>query len=393
MACGYADAGGHVSLPDDPRYWQWHRNESCRDACLIGRVADGLSSFLPENHPLSPIAVELAAGKIHSGMSKPAVLGVDVGGTKTLCLLVSPSRRIIAQTKFKTAPGEGCDLFARNLVKELKGLAEHARKNRFQLAGIGVGVAGTVERKNGIIKTSPNLLCLEGFPMRRFLQRSLKLPVALDNDVQLGVLAEHRLGAGRGCDHILGVFFGTGVGGAAILNGELYRGASDVGGQVGAVLAQPVGGPEAALSHGILDRIASKAAIASEALVMAVKNWAPYLHKKVEADLSKVSWGMLKRAIAHGDNRVEEMLRARMKVVGIALSNIVNFINPQMLVLGGGLMDEMPKLVLAEVGAGLREYLVSEVAEVFKIRRARLGGYAVALGAADIAFARGPSAD
>jgi glucokinase len=221
----------------------------------------------------------------------------------------------------------------------------------------------------------------------------LKLPVVLDKDVQLGILAEHRLGAGKDCEHILGVFFGTGVGGAMILNGSLYRGASGVGGQVGAILAQPVGGPEAALSHGILDRIASKAAIASEALVMAIKDWAPYLHKKVEADLSKVSWGILKRAIAHGDRRIEEMLRARMKVVGIALSSIVNFLNPQMLVLGGGLMDEMPKLVLNEVSSGLREYLVPEVAEVFKLRRARLGGHAVALGAADSAFRRETSTD
>jgi glucokinase len=101
---------------------------------------------------------------------------------------------------------------------------------------------------------------------------------------------------------------------------------------------------------------------------------------------------MLKRAIARGDRRIEEMLRARMKVVGIALSSVVNFLNPQMLVLGGGLMDELPKLVLAEVGAGLREYLVPEVAEVFKIKRARLGGYAVALGAADIAFSATTSA-
>lgn len=316
-----------------------------------------------------------------------------MGGTKTLCLLVNSGRQIVAEAKFKTKAGEGCDVFSRNLLKELKGLADQARKQRFELVGIGVGCAGTVDQKHGIIKTSPNLLCLEGFPVRRFLQRALKLPVALDNDVQLGIFAEHRLGAGKDCDHILGVFFGTGVGGAMILNGSLYRGASGVGGQVGAILAQPVGGPEAALSHGMLDRIASKAAIASEALVMAIKNWAPYLHKKVEADLSKVSWGILKRAIAHGDERIEEMLRARMKVVGIALSSIVNFLNPQMLVLGGGLMDEMPKLVLTEVGSGLRQYLMPEVAEVFKLRRAQLGGHAVALGAADIAFPRETSTD
>jgi glucokinase len=178
------------------------------------------------------------------------------------------------------------------------------------------------------------------------------------------------------------VFFGTGVGGAAIINGRLYTGSSGFGGQVGCLLAQPVGGPQAALSHGMLDRIASKAGIASEALIMAVKDSAPYLHRKVNTDLSKISWGILKKSIQHGDHRIGEMLRARMKVVGIALSNIVNFLNPDMLVLGGGLMDEMPALVQREVERGLREYLVPEVAKAVKVRPAKLRNAAVALGAA-----------
>jgi len=187
---------------------------------------------------------------------------------------------------------------------------------------------------------------------------------------------------------VLGVFFGTGVGGAAIINHKIYRGASGRGGQVGSILAQPVGGPKAAQSHGILDRIASKAAIAGEALVMAVKDWAPYLHNKVGSDLSKVGWGIIRRAIEHGDDRVEEMLRARMNVVGIALSNVVNFLNPDMVVLGGGLVNEMPELVLAEIERGLREYLVPEVSQVLKVRRSKLGDEAVALGAACEALER-----
>jgi glucokinase len=148
------------------------------------------------------------------------------------------------------------------------------------------------------------------------------------------------------------------------------------------VLAQPVGGPQAALSHGIVDRIASKTAIASEALVMAIKNWAPYLHQKVKSDLAKVTWGMLARAIKHGDNRIEEMLRARMRVVGIALSSVVNFMSPELVVLGGGLIESLPNLVLEEFEAGLREYLAPEVNERLKVKPSKLGSAAVALGAA-----------
>jgi len=210
----------------------------------------------------------------------------------------------------------------------------------------------------------------------------IRTKITMGNDVQMGLHAEHELGAAKGCSHVLGVFFGTGVGGAAILKGEIYTGASGMAGQVGNILAQPVGGREAALSHGIVDRIASKAAIAGEALVMATKEWAPYLHKKVGTDLSKIGWRTLKRAIKMGDTRIEEMLRARMRVVGLALSSIVNFLNPQVIVLGGGLMDEMPKLVLSEVEAGLREHLMPEISKEAAVKPAKLHGAAVALGAA-----------
>jgi glucokinase len=178
------------------------------------------------------------------------------------------------------------------------------------------------------------------------------------------------------------------VGGAAIINDKLYTGASGFGGQVGGLVAQPVGGPEAALSHGIVDRIASKSAIASEALVMAIKNWAPYLHREVGTDLSKITWGILERAIKHGDDRIEEMLRARMRVVGIALANVVNFLNPEMLVLGGGLVGQMPELVIEEIESGLRDYLTPEVSKAVRVKAAKLGGQAVAVGAAHQALTK-----
>ena len=319
-------------------------------------------------------------------MSHPAALGIDIGGTKTLCLLVNKNRVVLQATKFKTEAHEGRNQFTDNLQESVKELSQRASKKGYKLVGAGVGFAGSVTSKRGLVKASPNLICLEGFPLGRFLEDALQTPVVIGNDVQLGLCAERKFGSARGAPNVLGVFFGTGVGGAAIINGKIYRGASGVGGQIGAILAQPVGGPEAAMSHGMLDRIASKAAIASEALVMAVKNWAPYLHTRVDTDLSKISWGILRRAIAHGDERIEAMLRARMKVVGIALSSVVNFFNPNMVVLGGGLVDEMPRLVLAEVQAGLREYLVPEVNQALKIRPAELGGNAVALGAADLAL-------
>ncbi|EEF57131.1 ROK family protein [Pedosphaera parvula] len=319
-------------------------------------------------------------------MNKPAALGIDLGGTKTLCVLVDENCRPLKSIKFKTAPEEGCDEFTKNLLNATKSLQKSAEIKKHKLVTIGIGCAGLVDQKKLSIVKSPNLLCLENYPIGKYLQKEHNTEVTIGNDVQAGIYGEFKHGAAVGYKNVLGVFFGTGVGGAAIINGRLYSGSSSMGGQVGGILAQPIGGREAALSHGIVDRIASKASIASEALVMAVKDWAPYLHNKVGTDLAQITWGVLKRAIQHGDHRIEEMLRARMRVVGIALSNIINFLNPDMLVIGGGLAMEMPELVHTELETGLREYLIPEVSEVLKVRLAQLKGDAVALGAASQAW-------
>lgn len=321
-------------------------------------------------------------------MKKPAAVGIDVGGTKTLCVLVDKHFRKLEEIKFKTAPEEGEHRFTRRLKDSVGALVTSAKAKALDVVAVGVGSAGSVDDKEIKITTSPNLLMLENYPIGRHLGKVVKAKMTIGNDVQTGIYAEHVLGAAKGCSNVMGVFFGTGVGGAAIVNGELYTGASGFGGQVGGLVAQPVGGPEAALSHGIVDRIASKSAIASEALVMAIKNWAPYLHREVGTDLSKVTWGVLERAIKHGDKRIEEMLRARMRVVGIALANVVNFMNPDMLVLGGGLMDQMAELVIEEIESGLRRYLIPEVGKAVRLKRAKLGGHAVAIGAAHQALTK-----
>src|SRR5579859_79360 len=245
---------------------------------------------------------------------KQGAIGIDIGGTKTLCLLVDEHHKIVGSLKFKTAPSKGEKKFASELLGSVRRLEKLSAKNKLVLVGIGIACAGQVDRNKLAIRSSPNLLRLEGCDVGSYLERELRVKVHLRNDVHMGIYGEYRLGAARGTANALGIFFGTGVGSGAIINGQLHQGASGFGGQVGALLAQPVGGPKAALSHGIVDRIASKAAIAGEALVMAVKEWAPYLHRKVGSDLSKVTWGMLRRSIEHGDKRVEEMLRARLRV-------------------------------------------------------------------------------
>jgi glucokinase len=315
-------------------------------------------------------------------MGEKAVLGVDVGGTKTLCLLVDEKYRVIAEEKFQTGPEDGRKKFVKKLRGAVETLLRTAGDNKLRPLGAGVAVAGQVNQTQGTVEVSPNLLFLENLNIARLFKDEFKLEVRLGNDVQLALYAEHQLGVARDCQHVLGVFFGTGVAGAAIINGQLYHGASGMGGQVGSILTNDFGGAETVAGHAILDRIASKGAIAGAALGLAAKQWAPHLFEEVGTDLANVSWGALRRAIRKGDKQVEELVRARLRISGIALSNVVNFLNPEMLVLGGGLTEEMPQLVRSEIHRGLRKYLPPEISRPLVIKMARFKNKAGALGAA-----------
>ena len=319
-------------------------------------------------------------------MGKRAAIAIDIGGTKTLCTLVNERFEILEAIKFKTSPQDGRAPFAKRLITAAKTLAREATRQHLHLVGVGIASAGRVDRDTCCINVSPNILWLEGYRIGPALKKAVKLDSVIGNDVQLALYGEQQLGVATGCNHVLGVFFGTGVGGAAIINGRVYHGANGHGGNVGGTLTHQIGGVDGLESHGILDRIASKAAIAGAAIGMGVKQWAPNLYKEVGTDISKVTWGSLSRARKAGDKKVEELIRSRLRVVGVALSSIVNFLNPEMLVLGGGLTEEMPKLIVSEVENSLREYLTPEVSRKLKIKAAKFGNKAGVIGAAKLAF-------
>src|SRR5689334_665386 len=126
-------------------------------------------------------------------MNKTAALGIDVGGTKTLCLLVDSHCESLEQIKFKTAPDEGRGEFTKNLLEAVTELKTKSDERGLSIVGIGVGCAGTVDNQKGRIVVAPNLMCLEDYPIAKHLRRAIKTKVILDNDVHMGLYGEHQL--------------------------------------------------------------------------------------------------------------------------------------------------------------------------------------------------------
>jgi len=318
--------------------------------------------------------------------TKRGAIGVDIGGSKTLCILVDDRYKIVHRIKFKTAPTKGAKRFTSILSKNITELYRLARKNRLRVAGVGFACAGTMDRKNVVVENSYNIPWMRNYRLGSLVKKLTGLPSAIGNDVHLGLLAEHRLGAARKKQDVLGVFFGTGVGGAVIIDGKLYRGASGTAGNVGSLFTRADSDPALARDHGILDRLASKAAIAGAALGLALKQQAPALFSLTGSDLTRVTWGALAKSIAVADKAIEELLRSRMHTVGITLAGLTNFLAPELLLLGGGLIEEMPALVQDEIEAGIRKFLDPETDATLKVKVAKFQNAAGAIGAANLAF-------
>jgi glucokinase len=315
---------------------------------------------------------------------KRGTIGIDIGGTKTLFALFDERFGVLDEVKVKTEADKGEKAFTKKLADALRVLLRTAEKARVSVVTVGVGCAGSVDQEAGTMELVPNIPFLEGYPLRARIAKLVGCPVTLVNDAQAGLYGEFHFGAGVGCRHVLGIFLGTGIGGALILDGTLYVGATGAAGDLGQYLLHPVG-PRAD-GAGTLAEIASRTAIAGDAATLAARQRAPSLAKRAGTDVTKVQSQDLAAAIEQGDTSITDLVRSRAHSFGLAVSNLVSILNPERVVLGGGLVDAMPKLIRAEVEAAIKAYAAPRAKKAVKVAVSTLKSHAVTTGAAKMAL-------
>lgn len=319
-------------------------------------------------------------------MKRNAAIGIDIGGSKTILGLFNGGFRVVDEVKFKTQPDKGKSVFLEKLAESLTELLRKADKEQLSVVAVGGGCAGSIDESRGTIRECPNVPFLRGFQARKILADLADVPAHVVNDVHAGLYGEHQLGAAVGRRNVIGVFLGTGVGGALILDGRLYPGSTGDAGNIGNYLMHASAAVTDSQREGVLDDIVSRTAIAGEAATLAAKQWAPNLLKRAGTDVSKIRSGVLAKVIEEGDHAVEELVKSRARLLGIALSNIVNFLNPEMIVLGGGLVEAMPTLIRREVRTSIEENASARARESLEVVVAKLKGHAVTAGAAKLAM-------
>jgi glucokinase len=319
---------------------------------------------------------------------KKYIIGVDAGGTKVLNVLFDRDFKIVHTVKTRPVTDKTSKQFLKSITQGVEALIREAKIKPGAVGALGMGCAGMIKAPKGIVRLSPNIPCLRDYPLQDKLASHFDLPVHVDNDVNVGLYGEHQFGAARGYEHVVGIFLGTGVGGALILNNQLYYGATGAAGEIGHMFVTLDAFWKPYALRDTIENTVSRTAIATDAANLAVRQKAPQLFKTVGADIRRMKSGVLAEAISDGDRSVEELLIHKGKILGMAMASIVNLLSPEMIVLGGGVIEAMGHLIVPAARETMKQFAMPPLVEKVKVSPARLKDYAGAKGAAKLAVDR-----
>ena len=307
------------------------------------------------------------------------IVGVDIGGTKIMALVLDHAFRVAGRSRKRTRSDKAEERTEERVCRTIREALLNA--NVDTVLGIGVGSPGPLNPETGVIIDTPNL-AWKNFPLGAMIADTFGVSVAVDNDVNMGTYGEWHFGDVQDCKNVVGIFPGTGIGGGIIIDGKLYRGFTGAAGEIGHMTVE-IGGPYCGCGkRGCLEAVASRIAIAEQVAALAARGDAPTIFAECGADLLKIRSGMLVNAIKQGDKMVEGVVRKAAFYLGVAVSNVINVLSPEAVVLGGGLVEAMQALYLDEVKRAMKEHAMPFLRKGVRLVPAKLGDDAVAMGAA-----------
>lgn len=264
--------------------------------------------------------------------------GIDLGGTKIQTAIVDAGGEVKGQARRPTPTKGGPEDVAAEMAEALREAAADAGVESGKLEGVGVGSPGDADEKTGIVAGARNLPGWEGsFPLAEELKGALGTEVRVGNDVQVATEAEFHLGAGREFESLLGVFWGTGVGGGLMLAGKpwLGRGAA---GEVGHMVVKRGGAKCPCGRRGCLEAYAGRAAMEAEARRQHEEGTKTDLFKLMRKhDKDRLTSGIWERAIDHGDHLAKQLIERAIEALGTGIASAINLLDVEAVILGGGL--------------------------------------------------------
>lgn len=307
-------------------------------------------------------------------------IGIDLGGTKILLALVDKfSGEVVLSVKKKTRKEKGPEKIMSKMIDGIEELLEDSGAGIDEISSIGVGAAGQIDREHGILIGAPNLDCFD-LNIKQQIQSHFDIPVYVGNDVEIAALGEMKFGAATGYDDFVCVFVGTGVGSAIVKNGKIIHGATGTAGEIGHIIVDLNGRQCNCGAHGCLEAYASRSAI----------------EKRIEGALRKgrhsaildymepgkaITSSMIEKSIEREDELVTQCVTEASEYLSGGIASIINFINPKLIVLGGGLIEAVDYFYQNTIKKARAKSLPVPASKI-EFKKAALGDFSGVIGAA-----------
>lgn len=279
-------------------------------------------------------------------MNKNCFIGIDVGGTKIAAALVSDNGKILGRAKSPTPPNARGKEILKTIFKAAQ--EAHSAFPSAKIAGIGLGIPGIADPRTHAILVTPNIK-LAGFPLKQELAKRFRTKIVIDNDVNCGLLGEQWLGAARKIKDAVGLFPGTGIGGAILINGQLVTGSQGAAAELGHMTLD-INGPLCSCGNrGCLEAMASRWAIQRDIREAVESGKRSVITELTKNDLAIIKSKALKEALRQEDTVVTKVMARAATVLGQACISINHIFNPQMIVLGGGVVEACGDFLLPRI--------------------------------------------
>ena len=315
-------------------------------------------------------------------------LGIDIGGTNTKTVLVTEDGEVLLRQKNPTpsVSAKGKEKLENMLVKNTKDFlnsaaAKKALSAEGGICGIGIGIAGLIDRKNGVVIQSPNISAINNVPLREVFQKEFALPIVIENDANAYAYGEKWIGAGKDLENFIVLTLGTGLGGGLIYKGKLYEGPVEVGHMV----IVPSGRYCTCGNSGCLESYASGRAIVDRAVSSLEKGTESLLSKCCDGNIYKITPEVVYETAFEGDNLSREVFREVGQFLGIGIANLINILGLDAVIIGGGLIGAWD-MFIEELSKEAHKRAFRLLSSEVKILKSTLTNDGGSIGAAGLLF-------
>ena len=306
-------------------------------------------------------------------------IGIDVGGTNVKLALVDDKGSIIYSNSVPTRAEMGYEYTVNNIKQAIYDLMKETKLSTKDIEGIGFGFPGQVDYKAGIVRNAPNIPGWVEVPIAKLIEDEFKIPTRVDNDVRCAALGELNYGAGKGCENLICITVGTGIGSGLIINGKLVRGASNAAGEIGHIKLQMHDGPICGCGDtGCLEAFASGPSIVAMAENY-IKGGKSTKFREM-AGGGDISPYVVAQAAKAGDPVAIRIFTIMGEYIGIGLASVVNLLNPEKIIVGGGVADA-GDLLLEPLKSTLKSRAMKIAGAAAEVVPAQLGNTAGVIGA------------